>query len=160
MRRLLAALLLGAALTRAAAAQAPPAVAPSGDAARTPPIVRYGKWGAAALFVGFTALGVIQHREANDAYDNLRDYCRTGSCSIGFDGHYANPVAEARYQEVVHADRAARAWLVSGQVALAGATALFIVELLNARGTRNIPFQGLTITPGRSATRIGWKLPI
>lgn len=124
-----------------------------------PPIIRYGKWGAAALFAGFTTLGVVQHRNANQAFSRLQDFCRVGgSCAIGPDGRYANPAAESRYQDVVSNDRAARAWLISGQVALAGATAMFIVELLQQRETRNIPLQGLLIEPGAWDTRIGWSV--
>jgi hypothetical protein len=146
-----------------AGALARPALAQNSSGARperaVSPVVHYGKWGAALLFVGFTALGALEHAQANDAFDHLQDFCRTGaSCAIGADGRYVNPVAESRYLQVVSSDRAARTWLVSGQIALGGAAALFVVELLRERGTRNIPFQGLTVTPARTGTRIGWTL--
>ena len=126
----------------------------------TSDFIRYGKWGAAGLFAGLTVLGAIEHGNASSAYDGLQAYCRAGNpCVIGSDGRYANPVAEARYQDVVRGDRAARVFLVSGQVALAGATTLFVLELLKERGTRNIPFQGFTVMPGRAgSTKVGWSL--
>lgn len=153
---LLVALLLGHWATGPLAAQAPNEPAP----ARTSAFVHYGKWGAAALFAGLTAIGAIEHGNANHAFNGLQDYCKAGnSCTIGQDGRYANPVAEARYQEVVRGDRAARVFLVSGQVALAGATTLFILELLKDRGTHNIPFNGLRVAPGTAGTtRVGWSL--
>ena len=77
---------------------------------------------------------------------------------VGLDGRYANPAAEGHYQQVVSADRAARAWLVSGQVALGGAAALFVVELLKDHGTTNIPFQGLVVAPTRTGTHVGWQV--
>jgi hypothetical protein len=150
----------------AAAAAAHPALAQSTDAPAEPagqpasPIVHYGKWGAAAMFVGFTAMGVIQHHQANTAFNDLQQYClSSGACSLGVDGRYTNAIAEERYARVVAGDRAARTWLISGQVALAGTTALFVLELLRERGTRNIPFQGLIIAPSRGGTRLGWTLP-
>lgn len=130
----------------------------SGTEQSTPPIVRYGKWGAAALFAGLTFMGVSEHGKANSAFRRLQSFCRTsGQCAIGPDGRYANPAAESRYQTVVSSDRAARGWLISGQVALAGAAVLFIVELMEERGTPNIPFQGLLIEPGPKTTRVGWS---
>ncbi len=155
MRRALAAVALALVAARPLAAQS------DSGRAYTPPIVHYGKWGAAALFVGFTSLGVIEHDRANSAYDRLTAYClNTGPCTIGADGRYTNPGAESRYQEVVNGDRAARLWLVSGQVALAGTAALFIIELLKEHGTRNIPFNGLLLEPGRRQTKLGWRLTL
>ena len=153
MKRAAPALLLALLAARPLAAQS------DSGRAYTPPIVHYGKWGAAALFVGFTSLGVIEHNRANAAYDRLTSFCvNTGPCTIGADGRYSNPAAESRYQDVVSGDRAARLWLVSGQVALAGTAALFIIELLKEHGTRNIPFNGLLLEPGRRETRMGWRL--
>ena len=126
--------------------------------AQPPAIVHYGKWGAAALFAGLTSLGVLEHDRANSAFDRLTAFClNVGPCGIGPDGRYANPAAESRYQEVVRGDRAARAFLLSGQVALAGTAALFILDLMKEHGTPNIPFSGLLLEPGRQ-TRLGWRL--
>jgi len=136
------------------------AQAPGTAGGPTPALVHYGKWGAAALFATFTALGVVEHNRANARFEDLRRFCfDVGPCTIGADGRYADAQAEARYQAVVSGDRAARTWLISGQVALAGAAALFVVELLKEKGTQNIPSSGLEITPTPTGTRIGLRLP-
>ncbi|HEY2805049.1 MAG TPA: hypothetical protein VGI92_04240 [Gemmatimonadales bacterium] len=150
----------GAAL---AALMARPLFAQSADSgkSRTPDIVHYGKWGAAAVFAGLTTLGVIEHDRANSAFDRLTDFClNVGPCGIGQDGRYSNPAAESRYQEVVSGDRAARVWLLSGQIALAGTATLFIIELMKNHSTTNIPFHGLLLEPGRRTSKIGWRLDL
>ena len=156
MRRapLALALLLAA---RAAAAQT---AVPAQEQPEASAWVRYGKWGAAAMFVAFTAAGAIVHDRANADWDRLAAYCRQGGvCSIGPDGRYTNARAESMYWDVVHQDRAARVWLIGGQAALAGAVTLFIIELRRKHGPPNIPFNGFTVTPGRwGDLRVGWRL--
>lgn len=127
----------------------------------TPPGIKYGKWAAAAAAIGFTAMGIHAHHQADDDFRALADYCRTGgACTIGPDGRYADPAAEGRYREVVHGDRAARAWLVSGQTALVGSAILFVLELKHDRGPRNIPYSGLVVEPGAFGTRLGLRLTV
>jgi hypothetical protein len=153
----LAACLANAAVARAARAQD----APQGASSTTPPAVKYGKWGAAALFAAFTAAGAIEHNAAESRFRALESYCiNTGPCTIGPDGRYANPNAESRYQAVIMRDRTARVWFLSGQIAMGGAAALFVVELLHDHGTRNIPYSGLMVEPGRLGTKIGVRLPL
>lgn len=152
------------ALLLAALLAVPDIAAAQQDSAPPPPVsgfVRHGKWAAAALFVAATGVAVFEHGAAEDAFAELRTMCGTTvQCSIGQDGRYTDPAAEAQYQEVVAGDRAARAWFITGQVALAGATALFVIELLHARGSTNIPYSGLIVTPTRGGTRIGLRFPI
>ena len=141
-------------------AQAPAnAPVPSRNA---PALVRFGKWGAAALFVGFTATGISRHDGADADYRALTSYCKTGgSCALATDGTYADPYSETLYQRVSAGDRAARACLITGQVALAGAAALFIVQLNYEHGTRNIPYQPEAyVAPGVGATLVGLRLPL
>lgn len=127
----------------------------------TPPGIRYGKWAAAAVAVGFTAMGIRTHQEADDDFRALADYCKAqGACALGTDGRYTDPVAEARYRDIVRGDRTARAWLISGQTAIVGSAILFVLELKRERGPRNIPYSGLVIEPGAFGTRIGLRLPI
>jgi hypothetical protein len=153
----LAACLANAAVARVARAQD----APQGDSNTTPPAVKYGKWGAALLFAAFTAAGAIEHNAAESRFRALASYCiNTGPCTIGADGRYANPNAESRYQAVIQRDRTARVWFLSGQIAMGGAAALFVVELLHEHGTRNIPYSGLMVEPGRLGTKIGVRLPL
>ena len=145
-----------AALALLLCARAATAQTPEPAERGTSPLVHYGKWGAAALFVAFTAAGAVAHNRANADWDLLAAYCRgQGSCAIGPDRRYTNPVAESMYWDVVHLDRAARAWLIGGQVALAGAVTLFIVELRRQHGPPNIPYSGFTVEPGRFGLRVG-----
>ena len=142
-----------------AAAPAAPAVVPA--AAVTPPGIRYGKWAAAALAVGATAVGLHQHNAGNDAYAALVRYCgELVTCTIGSDGRYADPAAEATYQRVVRDDRSARAWLVAGQLAALGTAVLFVLELRHEGGPPNIPFNGLMVESGDGVTRVGFRVPI
>ena len=134
---------------------------PSAPPRTVPGAVRHGKWGAAALFVAATGIGLLEHHRANNAFDDLRTLCANAvQCNIGLDGRYADPVAEAQYQKIVAGDRAARGWFIGGQVALAGTAALFVLELLQARGSPNIPYSGFIVTPSRDGTRIGVRLPV
>ena len=156
----------GIALVLALAAGPALGQAPTGTdtqrAARTvSPVVHYGKWGAALLFAGLTGLGALEHSQANEAFEQLQDFCRGGgSCAIDSDGRYANPMAESRYQSVVSSDRTARMLLMGGQVALGGAAALFVIELLRDRGTTNIPLHRVLVAPQRNGlTRVGISLP-
>ena len=127
-----------------------------------PALVRLGKWGAAALFIGFTATGISRHDGADADYRALTSYCKTGgSCALAADGTYVDPHSESLYQQVTAGDRAARAWLITGQVALAGAAALFIVQLNYEHGTRNIPYEPEAyVAPGLGATLVGLRLPL
>jgi hypothetical protein len=139
-----------------------PAQTPTGAAReRAPAAVRWGKWGAAALFVGLTAYGASLHNEANGDYRALIDWCQGGggSCVLGADGTYTDPRSETLYQSSIDGDRAARAWLIAGQVALVGAVALFITELQYTHGPENIPFEPrLQVMPGPGGPRLGLRL--
>ncbi len=141
-----------------------PAQSPTGAAReRAPAAVRWGKWGATLLFVGFTAYGASLHNEANGDYRALIDWCQGGggSCVLGPDGTYADPRSEALYRSSIDGDRAARVWLVAGQVALVGAVALFITELQYKHGPENIPFEPqLQVMPGPGGPRLGLRLAL
>jgi len=150
---------------RPAAAQtdtttAPPAAA-AAPAQVTPASIRYGKWAAAALAVGATAIGIHQHNAGNNAYGALVEYCgQIATCTIAPDGRYADPKAEATYQQVVRDDRSARAWLVVGQVSAVGAAVLFVLQLRNAAGPPNIPFAGLLVEPSLRQTKVGFRVGV
>ena len=136
-----------------AAAVAPAQVAPAS--------IRYGKWAAAALAVGATAIGIHQHNAGNSAFGALVQYCgEITTCTIAPDGRYADPKAEATYQQVVRDDRSARLWLVVGQVSAVGAAVLFVLELRNAAGPPNIPFAGLLVEPSLRQTKVGFRVGV
>jgi len=139
-----------------------PAVPAPVEREGVPALVRWGKWGATALFAGFTIAGISRHDGANRDYNALVAWCRTGgSCELGPGRSYADPVSESLYQSSIASDRAARSWLVAGQVALAGAVALFIVDLTYSGGPKNIPFDPrLVVTPAPGATHIGVRLQL
>lgn len=163
MRAPRVALLLCAAIASAASAQntAPGPIPVQQAGSEVPFAVRWGKWGAAALFLGFTAAGLVEHQAADNDFEALRQFCITsGACQIGSDGRYLDARAEQRYATVVHGDRVARAMFISGQVALAGAAALFVVELMKEKGTRNIPYSGLLVAPSRDGLRVGWRFTV
>jgi hypothetical protein len=124
-------------------------------------VVSWGKWGTAALAVGLTVLGIRRHNAGNRAYGALIGYCGGAVvCDLETDGRYADPEAEAFYQSVVRHDRAARAWLVAGQLTAVGSAALFVVDLLHHREPPNIPFAGLLVESGHGVTRVGVRIPV
>jgi len=155
--------LVAAAVPRVAPAQADTAAGrPPAVAARpvTPAAIRYGKWAAAALAVGATAVGIHAHNAGNDAFAALVRYCGQITCTLAPNGRYADPMAEATYQQVVRHDRAARVWLVAGQVSAVGAAVLFVLELRHTGEPPNIPFNGLLVEPGLRETRVGVRVPV
>ncbi len=148
-----------------AGASEPPAMRVQADsvpaAPRVPAALGWGKWAAAGLAAGFVALGIEQHNTGNAAFRSLIGYCgRTATCTIAPDGRYADPTAEATYQRVVRADRAARVWLVAGQVTAVGGAVLFVMDLMRPREPGNIPYSGLLVETGGGATRVGWRIPV
>ena len=127
----------------------------------TPRGIKYGKWAAVAMSAGLTAVGIHVHRGADNDFRTLADYCRGGgACVIGPDGRYTDPAAESLYRAVVRGDRAARAWLMSGQAALVTSAILFVLELKRERGPANIPYSGLIVEPGVNGSRFGLRLTI
>ena len=137
----------------AARAQAPPAPT------RPPAGVRIGKWATLGLAAGFTAMGAVTHDRADRNFQSLLDYCRAhGPCPLRADGRYGNAGAEEIYLRVRGDDRAARAWLAGGQVALVGSAVLFIVELKRKKEPENIPFAPY-VEAGRFGTLVGLQVP-
>lgn len=136
-------------------AQQQPQPAPTAPSA--PAVYRYGKWTAALFAAGATAMGISTHNAADRAYGDLIDWCRSNPCRLDPDGRYQDAEAETRYDVVVRRDRAARAWFVAGQAAIAGAVALFILEIRHGpREPGNVPYSGLVLEPGRLGLRIGF----
>jgi len=140
-------------------AQQPPA-AEGPSAHRTTPMIKWGKWAAAATAVGFTALGIRQHNAGDAAFSDLVRYCRTTLCTLTPGGRYADPAAEALYQGVVRDDRSARAWLIGGQIAALGSALLFVLELRRTKEPPSIPFSGLIVEPDGYGTRVGWRVAL
>lgn len=134
--------------------------APAGEPG-TPPAIKWGKWAAATLAVGFTALGIHRHNAGDAAFNSLIAYCRdAGPCSFASDGRYANAQAEARYQQAVRDDRTARAWLIGGQIAALGSAVMFVLELTKEREPANVPYSGPFVEAGPREARIGVRVPL
>jgi hypothetical protein len=145
----------------ACAAAAAPRPLPAQEAPPTrgtPPVIKWGKWMAAAAAVSFTAMGVERHRAGDAAFRDLVRYCQQTLCTLTPDGRYADPGAEGRYQHVVRADRAARAWLIGGQIAAIGTAVLFVLELRRSTEPPNIPYSGLVIRSGAHGMQVGWGI--
>ncbi len=148
-----------------AASAGPPAMRVHADSVPAvrpaPAVLGWSKWAAAGLAAGFVTLGIERHNAGNAAFRALISYCgRTATCTIASDGRYADPTAEATYQRVVRADRAARGWLIAGQVTAVGGAVLFVLDLMRQREPGNIPYSGLLVESGGGATRVGWRIPV
>ena len=141
-----------------AAAQTDSAAAPA--AAPASAALGWGKWAAAAFAAGFTALGIEQHNDGNAAFRSLIRYCGQIDCTLTPGGQYADAAAEATYRHVVHYDRAARAWLVAGQVTAVGTAVLFVVDLMRPSAPPNIPYSGLLVDARDGVTRLGVRIPL
>jgi hypothetical protein len=155
---------LAAALALAMALAAQPARAQVDTAAvqvrESASAVGWAKWVTAAFAAGFTALGIEQHNSGNASFRSLIRYCGQVTCALTSGGKYADASAEATYLQVVRSDRAARVWLVAGQVTAVGTAVLFVVDLMRQREPPNIPYSGLLLESGNGVTRVGYRIPI
>jgi len=136
-----------------------------GHSAWTRPLVHYGKWAAAALAVGFTAMGAHEHQNSNRAFSELLDTCRAdpATCTLGANGTYLDPAPEQLYQTSINYDRRARTRLLLGQLSLLASAGLFLADLQHhVNGPDNIPYHGLEVTvePGGTGARVGVRLKI
>jgi hypothetical protein len=131
-----------------------------GTAQESSPWVRYGKWVLAAGAVTMNLLAAQAHNRADRAFDTIEDACFLDStrCIVGPDGAYADPTMEGLYQTSLDYDSEARRWLIAGETALVGATALFVLELTRkTHKPDNIPFEP-EIRTLRQATGVGFRV--
>ena len=132
----------------------------SSAAQESRPLVRYGKWVLAAGAVTMNLLAAQAHSRADRAFNAIEDACFENStrCLLGPDGAYADPVMEDLYQSSLDYDSEARRWLIAGETALVGATALFVLELTRkVHKPDNIPFEP-EIRSLRRATGVGVRV--
>jgi hypothetical protein len=130
------------------------------EAQQLSPLVRYGKWLLVAGAVSMNYLAIHSHEKAEDAFDALESRCLAAQrrCDLAPSGQYLDPEIENFYQTALHYDRIARRWLIGGETALAGATALFVWELTRPKGRPdNIPFEP-EVRSLRGATGLGLRL--
>ncbi len=112
---------------------------------------QWGRWGALAGTVGFTALAVIRHNDADEVFRGLLMLCGNANqaCVPGADGTYVDPGAEALYQETLRLDGRARTWMILGQISLVAAGGLFLINLVSGENEPdNIPFAPLELVAG------------
>jgi hypothetical protein len=132
----------------------------SGAAQESSPLIKYGKWVLAAGAVTMNLLAAQAHNRADRAYDVIEDACflDESRCYLGENGTYADPAIEDLYQTSLDYDREARRWLIAGETALVGATALFVLELTRkTHKPDNIPFEP-EIRSLRQATGVGVRV--
>ena len=132
----------------------------SAAAQETSPLVKYGKWVLAAGAVTMNLLAAQAHNRADRAFDTIEDACFVDStrCFVGEGGAYADPAMEELYQTSLDYDSEARRWLIAGETALVGATALFVLELTRkTHKPDNIPFEP-EVRSLRQATGVGVRV--
>jgi hypothetical protein len=152
MTRLLASLLALALMGAPLRAQEP--------GSTSKPLIKYGKWllAAGALVMNYQAART--HARADDSFDALEQRCfdNRALCDLSADGSYVDATSEALYQQSLHYDSQARAWLFGGEAALAGAAALFVWELTrHTPKPDNIPFEP-EVRSLRQATGVGMRI--
>jgi hypothetical protein len=156
VRRILAVVLaLGVSLPVGAAAQDP------GAGTGTGPWIRYGKWVLTAGAITMNLLAAGAHQDADDAFSQIETACfdDPDRCALNTDGEYADPDLEEAYQTSLHYDRMARRWLILGETALVGATAMFVWEFTHKKHEPdNSPFEP-EVRVLRNATGIGIRIP-
>ena len=125
------------------------AAAPTTAAAQTSrSLVKYGKWVVVAASIGFNLAAADAHGDANRAFDRIEARCADPNqvrCDLDTSGQYIDAVTERLYQETLDLDRKAERWLIAGEAALLGATAMFIWELTRRSDSppENEPFAPL-----------------
>jgi hypothetical protein len=152
MTRLLASLLALALVTAPVRAQEP--------GSTSKPLIKYGKWLLAAGALAMNYQAARAHDRADESFDTLESRCFDNHtlCDLNPDGSYVDPTSEALYQQSLHYDSQARAWLFGGEAALAGAAALFVWELTRRTPKPdNIPFEP-EVRSLRQATGVGVRI--
>lgn len=153
----IAAFALAAVVAAALGAQAAPAS--QRDAWRAPRVL---KWTLLAASIGAGVFAFTESRKADDAYAELRRYCRDVEARCALEGgSYADARAESLFRLSNDGDRRARIGLVAGQVALLGSVAFWIVDLGQGGPPDNIPYD--PDRDGRRSSarlRVGLSLPL
>lgn len=128
----------------------------------SPLLIKYGKWLTLAAAVGIGIKASNAHQDADRWFNRLEQYCDTDQtrCDQTSGGSYIDPTAERYYQRSLHHDRAARRWLLGGEITLIGTAGLFVWELTRPkRLPANIPFEPeISVSPydTRFGLRVGF----
>jgi hypothetical protein len=121
---------------------------------------KWAKWPTLAAAVGLTAAAITRKADADAVYESLQAFClvESGNCASTPGGTYANPEAEALYQETLRLDLQARRWMIGGQGFLFLSAGMFLIDLVaGASKPQNIPFTPLEAwaVPGQAGLR--WR---
>lgn len=103
--------------------------------------VRVAKWTLLGAAAGLAAYALEHSTAAERADARLRSLCSSepDRCQVE-NGAYTDPGTEALYQRLTREDHLARIGIVGGQVALLGSVGLFVYDLRNGEGPRDIPY--------------------
>ena len=114
--------------------------------------VRVAKWALLGAAAGLAAYALDHSTAAERTDDRLRALCSAEPerCQVE-NGAYVDADAEALYQRVTRQDHLARVGIVGGQVALVGSVGLFVYDLRNGQGPRDIPYPSLAARSAPSA---------
>ena len=126
----------------------------------SPFYIKYGKFLLLGLSAGMSIKAAHVHGQAEDAFNDLENYCfQPGtSCVIGGNGAYLDPIAEDLYQTSVSYDKEARNWLYAGEATLIASATFFIWELTRPKNPpKNIPFEPQVTVVG-TQTRLGFRV--
>lgn len=106
--------------------------------------VRIAKWTLLGAAAGFAAYALEHSTAAERANDRLRSLCtlEPERCQLE-GGVYADADAERLFQRTETEDHLARIGIVGGQVALLGSVGLFVYDLRNGQGPRDIPYPSM-----------------
>ena len=117
-------------------------------------VVRTAKWALLGGAIGLGAYALHHSFIAERAYGQLHDLCFQTPARCEVTGSkYNDPATEALYSRSVSADRHAQVGIFGGQVALLGSVGLFIYDLRNGRGPRDIPY------PAKRSVGVGMSVP-
>jgi hypothetical protein len=117
-------------------------------------VVRTAKWALLGGAVGLGAYALHHSFIAERSYGQLREFCFTSPerCEV-MGGRYVDQGAEALFARSISADRHAQVGIFGGQVALLGSVGLFIYDLRNGQGPRDIPY------PAKRGVGVGMSIP-
>ena len=117
-------------------------------------VVRTAKWVLLGGAVGLGAYALHHSLKAEQAYSELRELCNVDPERCEVDGgRYTDSETEALFARSVDADRHAQIGIFGGQVALLGSVGLFIYDLRNGHGPRDIPY------PSKRSVGVGLRVP-
>ena len=128
--------------------------------------LRIAKWTTLLVSGGAAAYGFTQNRVADRDYEELERECEAQPLSclkLPDSDVYANADMEARYQQILERDDRARLALLGGQIGIAAAVIMFIVDLPERITPEDIPYDPKPLRLGLrrdGSTQLGLHLSL